>query len=163
MPDENKRALVEMLSAADVPLVEDDIYGELTFSDTRPRAAKAFDRTGEWLPEATLEAFRGFLVGIKGPLTTPVGGGIRSLNVALRQILERREPLAIVTDEHGGVAGLVTLEDLTETILGVEIVDESDRVVDLRRAATDLRDRRLERIRRKQELVLGTSSEDPAS
>jgi isocitrate dehydrogenase len=49
---------------------------------------KAFDRTGEWLPEATLDAFRKYLVGIKGPLTTPVGGGIRSLNVALRQILD---------------------------------------------------------------------------
>jgi isocitrate dehydrogenase len=49
---------------------------------------KAFDATGEWLPEATLESFRKYLVGIKGPLTTPVGGGIRSLNVALRQILD---------------------------------------------------------------------------
>ncbi len=49
---------------------------------------KAYDETGEWLPEATLEAFREFLVGIKGPLTTPIGGGIRSLNVALRQILD---------------------------------------------------------------------------
>jgi isocitrate dehydrogenase len=49
---------------------------------------KAFDQTGEWLPEATLDAFRTYLVGIKGPLTTPVGGGIRSLNVALRQILD---------------------------------------------------------------------------
>ena len=49
---------------------------------------KAFDRTGSWLPEATEEAFREHLVGIKGPLTTPVGGGIRSLNVALRQRLD---------------------------------------------------------------------------
>jgi isocitrate dehydrogenase len=49
---------------------------------------KAFDETGEWLPEATVEAFRDHLIGIKGPLTTPVGGGIRSLNVALRQILD---------------------------------------------------------------------------
>jgi len=49
---------------------------------------KAFDATGEWLPDATVEAFRKYLVGIKGPLTTPVGGGIRSLNVALRQILD---------------------------------------------------------------------------
>jgi len=49
---------------------------------------KAFDATGEWLPDATVEAFREYLVGIKGPLTTPVGGGIRSLNVALRQILD---------------------------------------------------------------------------
>ncbi len=49
---------------------------------------KAFDETGEWLPEATVEAFRDHLVGIKGPLTTPIGGGIRSLNVALRQMLD---------------------------------------------------------------------------
>jgi isocitrate dehydrogenase len=49
---------------------------------------KAFDRTGSWLPDETLDAFRTYLVGIKGPLTTPVGGGIRSLNVALRQILD---------------------------------------------------------------------------
>src|SRR5687768_843072 len=49
---------------------------------------KAFNQVGNWLPEETLEAFRTYLVGIKGPLTTPVGGGIRSLNVALRQILD---------------------------------------------------------------------------
>jgi isocitrate dehydrogenase len=49
---------------------------------------KAFDATGDWLPQATVEAFRDHLIGIKGPLTTPVGGGIRSLNVALRQILD---------------------------------------------------------------------------
>ena len=49
---------------------------------------KAFTHTGQWLPEETLAAFRQYLVGIKGPLTTPVGGGIRSLNVALRQELD---------------------------------------------------------------------------
>jgi isocitrate dehydrogenase len=49
---------------------------------------KAFNQTGNWLPDATLDAFRAYLVGIKGPLTTPVGGGIRSLNVALRQMLD---------------------------------------------------------------------------
>lgn len=49
---------------------------------------KAFNNTGEWLPEATLSAMRNGLVSIKGPLTTPVGGGIRSLNVALRQKLD---------------------------------------------------------------------------
>jgi len=49
---------------------------------------KAFNNTGEWLPEATLDAMRTGLVSIKGPLTTPVGGGIRSLNVALRQKLD---------------------------------------------------------------------------
>src|SRR5262245_41946954 len=50
---------------------------------------KAFNQTKSWLPDATLDAFRTYLVGIKGPLTTPVGGGIRSLNVALRQLLDR--------------------------------------------------------------------------
>jgi isocitrate dehydrogenase len=49
---------------------------------------KAFKETGDWLPDKTVEAFREHLIGIKGPLTTPIGGGIRSLNVALRQILD---------------------------------------------------------------------------
>jgi isocitrate dehydrogenase len=49
---------------------------------------KAFREVGDWLPEETLEAFREFRVGIKGPLTTPIGGGIRSLNVALRKALD---------------------------------------------------------------------------
>src|SRR5262245_13321153 len=49
---------------------------------------KSFKRFNSWLPDETVEAFREFLVGIKGPLTTPIGGGIRSLNVALRQLLD---------------------------------------------------------------------------
>src|SRR2546423_5556693 len=49
---------------------------------------KAFNATGSWLPDETVAAFREYLIGIKGPLTTPVGGGIRSLNVALRQIMD---------------------------------------------------------------------------
>jgi len=49
---------------------------------------KAFKETNNWLPDETVEAFRTYLVGIKGPLTTPIGGGIRSLNVALRQMLD---------------------------------------------------------------------------
>lgn len=49
---------------------------------------KAYNKTGSWLPEETLIAFRDYVVGIKGPLTTPVGGGIRSLNVAIRQALD---------------------------------------------------------------------------
>ena len=49
---------------------------------------KAFDENGSWLPDETVTAFREYLIGIKGPLTTPVGGGIRSLNVAIRQILD---------------------------------------------------------------------------
>jgi isocitrate dehydrogenase len=49
---------------------------------------KAFQKTNNWLPDETVEAFKKYLVGIKGPLTTPIGGGIRSLNVALRQLLD---------------------------------------------------------------------------
>jgi isocitrate dehydrogenase len=49
---------------------------------------KAFNETGDWLPEQTILDFREYLIGIKGPLTTPIGGGFRSLNVALRQILD---------------------------------------------------------------------------
>ncbi len=49
---------------------------------------KAFDETGDWLPDQTVLDFREYLIGIKGPLTTPIGGGFRSLNVALRQILD---------------------------------------------------------------------------
>jgi isocitrate dehydrogenase len=49
---------------------------------------KAFNETGDWLPQETIDVFREYLIGIKGPLTTPIGGGFRSLNVALRQILD---------------------------------------------------------------------------
>ena len=49
---------------------------------------KAFNLTGSWLPDATLEDFTKYLVGIKGPLTTPIGGGSRALNVGLRQMLD---------------------------------------------------------------------------
>lgn len=49
---------------------------------------RAFNETGSWMPDATMEAFKEYLISIKGPLTTPVGGGIRSLNVALRQELD---------------------------------------------------------------------------
>ena len=78
---------------------------------------------------------------------------VATLGTALRQFLERREPVAMAIDEHGGISGLVTLEDLTETILGVEIIDESDRIADQRLAATRLRDERMQRIiQRRKEL-----------
>ena len=51
-------------------------------------ARRRSTQTGDWLPDETVDAFREYLIGIKGPLTTPIGGGIRSLNVALRQILD---------------------------------------------------------------------------
>ncbi len=82
---------------------------------------------------------------------------LATVEPALRQILEQREPIAMVTDEHGGVAGLVTLEDLTETILGVEIVDESDQVADMRVTAAKLRDERMERLRKRRQLTTGRS------
>jgi isocitrate dehydrogenase len=49
---------------------------------------KAFNETGDWLPQETVDKFQEYLIGIKGPLTTPIGGGFRSLNVALRQLLD---------------------------------------------------------------------------
>lgn len=61
----------------------------------------------------------------------------------LRRLTEEREHMALVTDEYGGISGLVTMEDLVETALGFEIVDESDRVADLREEAKKLRERRL--------------------
>jgi len=62
---------------------------------------KAFDETGSWLPDDTVTAFRDYLIGIKGPLTTPIGGGIRSLNVALRQMLDLYVCLRPVRWFHG--------------------------------------------------------------
>ncbi len=67
-----------------------------------------------------------------------------TLPKALEQFLERREHLALVTDEFGAVLGLTTLEDVMETVLGAEILDESDRVADMRQLALRLRDKRME-------------------
>lgn len=77
---------------------------------------KAFDQTGEWLPDATLDAFRTYLVGIKGPLTTPTGGGIRSLNVALRQILDLYTCLRPV-QYFAGVPSPVCKPELTDMVI----------------------------------------------
>ena len=77
---------------------------------------KAFDQTGNWLPDETLAAFRKYLVGIKGPLTTPVGGGIRSLNVALRQILDLYVCLRPV-QYFAGVPTPVTRPELTDMVI----------------------------------------------
>lgn len=77
---------------------------------------KAFNATGNWLPDETLDAFRTYLVGIKGPLTTPVGGGIRSLNVALRQILDLYTCLRPVR-WFEGVPSPVKRPDLTDMVI----------------------------------------------
>jgi isocitrate dehydrogenase len=77
---------------------------------------KSFQASGDWLPEATLDAFRKLLVGIKGPLTTPVGGGIRSLNVALRQMLDLYVCLRPV-QYFQGVPSPVRRPELTDMVI----------------------------------------------
>lgn len=77
---------------------------------------KAFEQTGEWLPQATIDAFQEYLVGIKGPLMTPVGGGIRSLNVALRQTLDLYVCQRPVKYFNGVVSPVKTPEDVDMVI-----------------------------------------------
>jgi isocitrate dehydrogenase len=107
---------------------------------------KAFDATGDWLPEATVAAFREYLIGIKGPLTTPVGGGIRSLNVALRQILDLYVCLRPVRwfsgvpspVKHPEKVDMVIFRENTEDIYaGLEVEEgtpEAKRLIDLLKA-----------------------------
>jgi isocitrate dehydrogenase len=79
------RASVRVFDAA----VEKAYKGKRKIAWTEVYAGeKAFTKFNNWLPDETVEAFREFIIGIKGPLTTPIGGGIRSLNVALRQLLD---------------------------------------------------------------------------
>jgi isocitrate dehydrogenase len=77
---------------------------------------KSFNATGDWLPQATLDDFRRYLVGIKGPLTTPTGGGIRSLNVALRQMLDLYTCLRPVR-YFKGVPSPVKQPELTDMVI----------------------------------------------
>ena len=103
---------------------------------------KAFQQTGNWLPEQTLNDFRQYLVGIKGPLTTPVGGGIRSLNVALRQELDLYVCLRPVRYFHGmetpvkrpDLVDMVIFRENTEDIYaGIEFRDGTPEVEEFRR------------------------------
>ncbi|HEU5289611.1 MAG TPA: NADP-dependent isocitrate dehydrogenase [Cyclobacteriaceae bacterium] len=103
---------------------------------------KSFNKTGNWLPDETLDIFRDYLVGIKGPLATPVGGGIRSLNVALRQILDLYVCLRPVRWYEGvpspvknpGAVDMVLFRENTEDIYaGIEFAagsPESQKVLD---------------------------------
>ncbi|MFN2297366.1 MAG: NADP-dependent isocitrate dehydrogenase [Anaerolineales bacterium] len=93
---------------------------------------KAFDKFGTWLPDSTVDAFRTYLVGIKGPLTTPVGGGIRSLNVALRKMLDlyvclrpvRYFPGVPSPVQHPEKVDMVIFRENTEDIYtGIEFED----------------------------------------
>jgi isocitrate dehydrogenase len=103
---------------------------------------KAFKQTGSWLPDDTLAAFRKYLVGIKGPLTTPVGGGIRSLNVALRQELDLYVCLRPVRYFRGmetpvkrpDLVDMVIFRENTEDIYaGIEFRDGTPEVEEFRR------------------------------
>ncbi len=96
---------------------------------------KAYKKFNTWLPDETTEAFREFLVGIKGPLTTPIGGGIRSLNVALRKILDLYvclRPLRYFTGvpspvRHPENVNMVIFRENTEDIYaGIEFADGTD-------------------------------------
>src|SRR6185437_15131037 len=103
---------------------------------------KAFKKFDNWLPDDTVEAFRHFLVGIKGPLTTPVGGGIRSLNVALRQLLDLYvclRPVQYFTGvpspvKHPEKVDMIVFRENTEDIYaGIEyaaVTPEAQKVLD---------------------------------
>src|SRR4249920_307063 len=107
---------------------------------------KAFNATGSWLPDETVGAFRDHLIGIKGPLTTPIGGGIRSLNVALRQILDLYVCLRPVRwfagvpspVKHPEKVDMVIFRENTEDIYaGLEVEEgtpEAKRLIDLLKA-----------------------------
>ncbi|MEN1681269.1 MAG: NADP-dependent isocitrate dehydrogenase [Planctomycetota bacterium] len=117
---------------------------------------KAFDATGEWLPEATLDAFRQYLVGIKGPLTTPTGGGIRSLNVALRQQLDLYVCLRPV-QYFKGVPSPVKQPELTDMVIfrensediyaGIEFEDGTDDCAKLKSLLEDAFPDRFAKVR----------------
>lgn len=96
---------------------------------------KAFNATGSWLPDETLADFNKYLIGIKGPLTTPVGGGIRSLNVALRQILDLYVCLRPVrwftgvpspVKDPGAVDMVIFRENTEDIYAGIEFAAGSD-------------------------------------
>src|SRR5687767_14156845 len=103
---------------------------------------KAFNKFNNWLPDDTVEAFKEYLVGIKGPLTTPIGGGIRSLNVALRQMLDLYvclRPVQYFTGvpspvKHPEKVDMIIFRENTEDIYaGIEFVGgspEAQKVLD---------------------------------
>ncbi len=99
---------------------------------------KAFKQTGSWLPDETLAAFREYLVGIKGPLTTPVGGGIRSLNVALRQVLDLYVCLRPV-QYFTGVPSPVKQPELTDMVIFRENTEDIYAGIEFEAGSDDLK------------------------
>jgi isocitrate dehydrogenase len=117
---------------------------------------KAHTKSGEWLPDATMDAFRKYLVGIKGPLTTPVGGGIRSLNVALRQQLDLYVCLRPVRHfegvpspvKHPELTDMVIFRENTEDIYaGIEFQHGSEDCTKFKRLFADAFPQRYQKIR----------------
>ena len=117
---------------------------------------KAYDTLGTWLPEDTLEAFRTYLVGVKGPLTTPVGGGIRSLNVALRQGLDLYSCVRPVryfqgietpVKEPGKVDMVIFRENTEDIYAGVEFESESEGAAALYQWLADTYPERARKVR----------------
>jgi CBS domain containing-hemolysin-like protein len=118
-----------------IPLYEgtpDHVIGYVLRAEALSAAATGAD------PSTPLLNFRRDVLHI--PESQTVGG-------ALMHMTHDRESMALVTDEYGGISGLVTVEDLVESTLGIEIIDESDRVVDLRAEAVKLREKRLQSLR----------------
>ncbi len=98
---------------------------------------KAFNKTGSWLPQETLDAFSEYLVGIKGPLTTPIGGGIRSLNVALRQQLDLyvcQRPVRYFS----GVDSPVKRPDLVDMVIFRENTEDIYAGIEFERGSEDV-------------------------
>ena len=117
---------------------------------------KAYEKFGNWLPSETLEAFREFRVGIKGPLTTPVGGGIRSLNVALRQELDLfvcQRPVRYFRGVESPVkkpelVDMVVFRENTEDIYaGIEFEEGSEEVKKLKQFLWEAFPERFRKIR----------------
>jgi isocitrate dehydrogenase len=117
---------------------------------------KAFHETGDWLPAATLDAFREYLVGIKGPLTTPVGGGIRSLNVALRQELDLYacvrpvrwfEGVPSPVKRPGDVDMVIFRENTEDIYAGIEFEEGTDDADKFRRLLADNFGARFRKVR----------------
>ncbi|HET7463163.1 MAG TPA: NADP-dependent isocitrate dehydrogenase [Longimicrobium sp.] len=117
---------------------------------------KSFQATGSWLPDATLDAFREYLVGIKGPLTTPVGGGIRSLNVALRQILDLYacvrpvrwfEGVPSPVKKPGDVDMVIFRENTEDIYAGIEFEEGTDDAKTFREAFREAFPDRFKKVR----------------
>ena len=125
----------------------DDVVGYVVQREVLRAAASSAGR------DRPLDAFRRPVFFIPGFIRA---------GAALHQLLDRREALAVVVDEHGSIEGVITLEDLTETLIGAEIVDESDRVVDLRQAALEYRDRRLARLKERRAAPVATPEVPPS-